>query len=166
MAIIPCTECNNNISDLAQECVHCGAPVTPNRANNEIIPEENSQERVKKNLGAAKAGDLFVFLISYGFAVWVMGIDFVFVKNPNMADVILNPMGIASSPLFYIWSDIAQSGAKELYWGDKGILILVGDHWYGMAKIYEGKLNIPLLNGIVMVLVTLFGLRLLFWWKR
>ena len=52
MALITCSKCNKTISDRAEKCIHCGAPIVKILPNNELSPvkaiEAETQEETKE----------------------------------------------------------------------------------------------------------------------
>lgn len=37
MALIKCTECNNDVSDKSSQCIHCGNPMVPDTEKGKVI---------------------------------------------------------------------------------------------------------------------------------
>lgn len=64
MSLINCYECNKQISDMANACPHCGAPIKPNKSNTNKIYIEN----------AAKGKDTIIlgyaFFVSAAIYLW------------------------------------------------------------------------------------------------
>jgi len=73
MALIPCPECNRQISDKAANCPHCGNPLTgpadkPQRA---ALSVETAPGRVVRTEATAKIWKVVQFA---GFATCVVGV--------------------------------------------------------------------------------------------
>ena len=68
MALIQCPECNQNVSDTAAQCPHCGAPVAVLRGNNSASTPAVTIELTGKKL---KAQLLWSSLLWWGGFLWL-----------------------------------------------------------------------------------------------
>lgn len=78
MGLIYCSECGKQISDMAQSCPNCGAPIVKQQSKNNLHPQ-NIEEKDSNNplfvLGyLTSALSFFIFPIILGIAGMVLGI--------------------------------------------------------------------------------------------
>ena len=68
MALIPCPECWDEISEFAESCPHCGYIIAPGEADEIKASEELKREKEAKDIGQGHRiifGCGFVFLIIF-----------------------------------------------------------------------------------------------------
>ncbi len=83
MAMTTCAECSSEISDLAQACPHCGAPVTTNagKEQNRLLAIDILAKRNHRRQG------LLLTVVVFLLAVW--GLENVFENYPGDASFIV-----------------------------------------------------------------------------
>lgn len=70
MPLIQCPDCNKDVSDMANSCIHCGRPLTPEADNNKdkFISEHNHiymHEKISKSTSKNKKSPITLSLITF-----------------------------------------------------------------------------------------------------
>lgn len=65
MALIYCSECGKSVSDTAQSCTNCGAPINQTTTQYVVVPEEKS--------GCSKFfSGCFSFIVFFFVVTWLV----------------------------------------------------------------------------------------------
>lgn len=116
MGLIYCRECGKKVSDKAETCIHCGAPIN--------IINEKEKSFKSKSMGVALAFFLgfFAYIYSwkedyYKFWLIFIGLIFLFMVNPILMDytlyiglilvvIIIIDFVLKEESDFYYWIDM------------------------------------------------------------
>jgi len=167
MSLIHCTECNNEISDKAPSCVHCGNPLSEDKIlkMNEVEIEVTRKKIKMKSLIILLVVSFFMFIVmvtdipfAYNILRKYRIIELLKLKNINSEGLIVS-VGIITLISFFV-SFLSKRKANVGYFINNILLVLIFSSLYKQGyRIDVGFYLLFILNSLLLLYKTKYYLK-------